>query len=156
MKSSLAAGAAALMAMASAASAASVSEKVEIAAAPAKVWAALGDFCGISAWHPAIAKCTLAEADGKKVRTLTTGDGATFVESLEGWDDAGMSYSYRIQSSPLPLENYLSTIKVSGEGDKSTIEWSSTFDPKGASEDDAKKIVSTIYQAGFEGLKKKF
>ena len=61
-----------------------------------------------------------------------------------------------LESSPLPLEHYISTIKVSGSGDSSTIEWSSTFDPKGASEDDAKKIISTIYQAGFEGLKKKF
>ena len=130
-KSVLAAGVAALLAMGSASYAASVTEKADIAAAPDKVWAALGDFCGISNWHPAIAKCTMAEADGKKVRTLTTGDGATFVEPLESWDDAGMSYTYRIQSSPLPVENYVSTIKVSGSGDASTVEWSSTFDPKG-------------------------
>ena len=34
------------------------------AAAPAAVWAKIGDFCGIGNWHPAIAKCTLS-ADGK-------------------------------------------------------------------------------------------
>jgi uncharacterized protein YndB with AHSA1/START domain len=134
--------------------AAEVKESTEIAAAPDKVWAAIGDFCGIASWHPVIAKCELSE--DKKVRTLTTGDGAKLIEPLESWDDAGMSYTYRIQESPLPVDNYVSTIKITGSGDKSMVEWSSTFDPKGASEDEAKKVMSGIYQAGFEGLKKKF
>jgi Polyketide cyclase / dehydrase and lipid transport len=29
-------------------------------AAPDVVWAKIGDFCGIAAWHPAIEKCTLS------------------------------------------------------------------------------------------------
>jgi hypothetical protein len=140
--------------MAGAAQAAEVKEAAEIAAAPDKVWAPIGDFCGIANWHPVVAKCQLSE--DKKVRTLTTGDGAKLVEPLESWDDAGMSYTYRIQESPLPVANYVSTIKVTGAGDKSLIEWSSTFDPKGASEEEATKVLSGIYQAGFEGLKKKF
>lgn len=134
--------------------AADVKESAEIAAAPDKVWAAIGDFCGIASWHPVVAKCELSE--DKKVRTLTTGDGGKLIEPLDSWDDAGMSYTYRIQESPLPVDNYVSTIKISGSGDKSMIEWSSTFDAKGASEEEAKKVISSIYQAGFEGLKKKF
>lgn len=144
----------ALAAIAGVAQAAEVKETIEIAAAPGKVWVAIGDFCGIANWHPAVAKCELSE--DKKVRTLTTGDGAKLIEPLERWDDAGMTYTYRIQESPLPVDNYISTIKVTGSGDKSMIEWSSTFDPKGVSEDEATKVMSGLYQAGFEGLKKKF
>lgn len=154
--SGMAAGAAAVVLFVSAAEAASVSQKLELAAAPDKVWAAIGDFCSIASWHPVVAKCEETEVDGKKVRTLTTGDGAVLVEPLENWDDAGMAYTYRIQSSPLPVDNYVSTIKVWPAGEASTVEWSSTFDPKGASEEDAVKVITTIYQAGFEGLKKKF
>jgi Polyketide cyclase / dehydrase and lipid transport len=29
-------------------------------ATPDVVWAKIGDFCGIAAWHPAIEKCTLS------------------------------------------------------------------------------------------------
>jgi hypothetical protein len=138
-----------------AAEAASVAKKVEIAAAPAKVWAAIGGFCDIGSWLPIVATCKMTETDGKKIRTLTTGDGGVLVESLERWDDAGMSYTYRIQSSPLPMENYIATIKVSGKGKASTVEWSSSFDPKGAPEAEVVKTISGIYQAGFDGLKKK-
>lgn len=138
-----------------AAEAASVSKKVEIAAAPERVWAAIGGFCDIGSWLPLVAKCEMTEAGGKKLRTLTTGDGGVLVETLERWDDPGMSYTYRIQSSPLPVENYISTIKVSGEGGVSTVEWSSSFDAKGASEADVVKTIGGIYQAGFAGLKKK-
>ena len=135
--------------------AASVSQKVEIAAAPDKVWAAIGGFCDIGSWLTIVVKCEMNEMGGKTVRTLTTGDGGVLVESLERWDDAHRSYTYRIHSSPLPMENYVATIRVLGEGAASTVEWSSTFDPKGAPEADVAKTISGIYQTGFDGLKKK-
>jgi len=43
---------------AGAASAASVTKSIDVDAPPAKVWAMIGPFCSISAWHPAIGKCT--------------------------------------------------------------------------------------------------
>jgi hypothetical protein len=136
--------------------AASLLEKAEFNAPADKVWAALGDFCGISNWHPAVAKCELS-AEGK-VRTLTlAGDGGTIVEALTSWDPAAMSYGYTItEPGPLPVANYASTIKVIANGDKSMIEWSSTFDPKGASEADAMNAMSGVYKAGFEKLAKGF
>jgi uncharacterized protein YndB with AHSA1/START domain len=130
-----------------------VSSAIEIPAAPDKVWAALGDYCGIASWHPAIAKCELSE--DKKTRTLTTGDGGKFVEPLETWDDGAKYYTYRIEESPLPVENYVSTIRIKGTGDKSTVEWSSTFDPKGVSAEEASKIITGIYKAGLDNLAKK-
>ena len=138
----------------SAAQAAGVSAAADIAAAPDKVWAAIGDFCGIVTWLPALAKCELS-AD-KLTRTLTTKDGAVVVETQESWDDAAMSYSYRIQESPLPVANYIATIKVVPAGAGSRVEWSSTFDAKGATDAEAEKVISGIYQLGFDGLKSKF
>lgn len=147
-------GAASLLLAISAAGAAEVTEKVEVAAAPDKVWAAIGDFCGIANWHPIIAKCEISE-EGKK-RTLTTGDGGVLLESMDSRDDAAMSYTYRILESPLPVANYISTIKVTGSGDGSTVEWAGKFDAKGASDEEASKVISGIYAAGLDGLKKKF
>ena len=133
-----------------------VTEKIEIKAAPDKVWAAIGDFCGIANWHPVIASCQAGTDGDTKLRTLTTKDGGVLKEALKGWDDQAMSYTYSILESPLPVANYVSTIKVMGSGGTSTIEWSSTFDAKDAPDDKAKEVMSGIYKAGLESLMKKF
>ena len=127
------------------------------ASATDKAWAALGDFCGIKDWHPVIANCVLSEKDGAKIRTLTTKDGAVLVEKQTQWDDAGHAYGYAILESPLPVANYVSTIAVKDGAEAGTvaITWSSTFDPKGASEADASKVIGGIYDAGLSSLKAK-
>jgi uncharacterized protein YndB with AHSA1/START domain len=152
----IATGLGALAMTAGAAMALDVSEKIEIKAAPDKVWAVIGDFCGIANWHPAIASCEASEAGGTKMRKLTTKDGGVLNEALKAWDDQAMSYTYAILDSPLPVANYVSTIKVTGNGAASSIEWSSTFDAKGAPDDKAKEAISGIYKAGLEGIMKKF
>jgi hypothetical protein len=67
-----------------------------------------------------------------------------------------MSYTYTIVESPLPVADYVSTIKVTGSGDASIIEWSSTFNAKDAPDDKAREVITGIYRAGLESLKGKF
>jgi hypothetical protein len=59
---------------------------------PDALWKKVGDFCGISSWHPSLKKCVLS-ADGKE-RTLSVKGGG--VERLVTWDDANRSYTYAI------------------------------------------------------------
>ena len=127
---------------AGAASAASVTKSIDVDAPPAKVWAMIGPFCSISAWHPAIGKCT-TDGNAEPTRTLVTIDGkATFVEIETARDEKGMSYSYAIKSSPLPLSDYKSTIKVEPKGEGlSTITWSSTFTPAAGKEANAEEAL---------------
>jgi len=157
MRGVMLAGAAVLALVASVpAQAAEVSKVIEAKGTVDKAWAALGDFCGIKDWHPAIANCVLSEKDGAKIRTLTTKDGGVLVEKMTQWDDAGHSYGYAILESPLPVANYVSTIAVKdGAGGAVSITWSSAFDPKGASEEDARKAIAGIYDAGLGALKAK-
>jgi hypothetical protein len=116
------------------------------------VWRKIGDFCGIQAWAPAIAKCELS-AD-KKRRTLTLKNGATAVEELIRWNDAGHTYTYRIVDAPLPVANYESTIKVTPNkgGAGSVIAWRGKYVAKGAPDVEAKKIIDGIYESGLAGL----
>ena len=157
MRSVMLAGTAVLALVANvSAQAAEVSKVIEAKGTVDKAWAALGDFCGIKDWHPAIANCVLSEKDGAKIRTLTTKDGGVLVEKMTQWDDAGHSYGYAILESPLPVANYVSTIAVKdGAGGAVSITWSSTFDPKGASAEDASKVIAGIYDAGLGALKAK-
>ena len=151
------AAAAILVIGAGAASAASVTKSIDVNAPPAKVWAMIGPFCSISAWHPAIGTCTSDDGKPEPTRTLVTKDGkGTFVEIQTARDDKGMSYSYAIKSSPLPLSGYVSTIKVVPKGaNMSTITWSSTFTPAVGKDTDAQNAVGGIYQSGLDAVKAK-
>jgi Polyketide cyclase / dehydrase and lipid transport len=117
-------------------------------------WAAVGDFCGISKWHPAVTKCELTEKDGKTFRTLTLKDGAKLLEQLIAFDKAGMSYTYAIVDGPLPVANYQSTLSVKSAGNSSMLSWTGTFDAKGAADAEAVKTITGIYQAGAGELAK--
>jgi hypothetical protein len=121
-------------------------------AAPAAVWAKIGDFCGIGNWHPAIAKCTLS-AEGK-IRTLDVKGGGVIHEKQEMRDDTAHSYSYSIVDGPLPVANYLSTISVTANGSGSKVTWTGKYDAKGASDPEAKKVIDGIYQSGLDALLK--
>src|SRR3984885_11331262 len=116
------------------------------------VWQKIGDFCGIGQWHPAIAKCELS-AD-KKDRTLTLKAGGTIVEHLVRWSDKTHSYTYKIVSGPLPVENYESTLRVSAakSGSGSVISWRGHYAAKGASDADAKKAIDGVYDSGLTAL----
>jgi hypothetical protein len=115
------------------------------------VWTKIGDFCGIANWHPAIAKCDLS-AD-KKDRTLTLKGGGTIVEHLVRWSDKMHSYTYKIVSGPLPVENYESTIHVAKSGSGSVIRWKGKYTAKApASDADAKKAIDGVYDSGLTAL----
>jgi hypothetical protein len=49
--------------------------------------------------------------------------------------------------SPLPVENYRSTLSVMSEGDGAMIMWDGSFDAKGASDADAEGVIAGIYKA---------
>ena len=116
------------------------------------VWHKIGDFCGISQWHPAIANCELSS--DKKQRTLTLKGGGTIVEQLVRWSDKRHAYTYKIISSPLPVDNYESTLRVwaAKSGSGSVISWRGHYSAKGASDADAKKAIDGVYDAGLTAL----
>lgn len=143
------------VAAASPALAADAARTVTIAAGADVVWAAIGDFCGIATWHPAIAKCALSTDGGASLRTLTTKDGAVFLERQLAFEPARHSYSYSILESPLPVSGYRSTLRVEGLGTSSRVTWDSVFQPKDVTSAQAQTVIEGIYQAGLDNLKAK-
>ena len=136
--------------------AAEVTEATPVNATPEKVWATIGGFCGIAQWHPAIAGCELSSKGGKQIRTLTLKGGGSIVEEQLGRDETLMKYSYAIIESPLPVANYVSTIQVEPSAASgstgSTVTWTGNFEPKGASEAEAKTVIDGIYVKGLAGI----
>lgn len=119
-----------------------------------QVWKLIGGFNTLPDWHPAVEKSELEEAG--QVRKLSLAGGGTIVERLESVDDKERVYSYAIESGPLPVAGYKSTIRVHEEDGKAMVEWSSEFTPAGASENDAVTAIQGVYQAGLDNLKKMF
>ena len=150
----------ALAAAASAACAAgntlSISEKAELAVPPAKAWQAIQDFGAWQTWHPVLATDEIIKGknnDKGTVRVLTTKDGGKITEELTAYSAAAMTYSYRIVESPLPVTDYVSTLKVSKSKSGSTVTWSSTFKAKsGTPDDEARKVMTGVYRAGLDNL----
>jgi len=135
------------------ASATTLSRSVDVAASPDTVWAAVGGFCAIGEWHPAIASC---REDGKtpSTRTLITKDGAKFVELRTG--RSARQYAYTFLSSPVPVSHYLSTFRVTGKGDGgSTITWSSVYTPDAGKAEAAEAALTGIYESGLAAIKAK-
>lgn len=137
--------------------AATLSQSVDVAASPATVWAMIGPFCAIETWLPPIGACRL---DGKTppTRTLLTKDGvATFVERETERSEAGRFYSYTFLTSPLPVRNYHSTIRVTANGDgRSTVTWRGEYMPESGKEAEALETLTTVYRAGLDRIASHF
>jgi hypothetical protein len=136
------------------ASAVTVKKRTEAPGLPPQIWAEAGAFCAIKSWHPAVADCVEEKEGDVTYRTLTLKDGgAKIKEKLTETGD--LSYSYEIIEGPLPVQNYKAKLwlEVDDEPDRSVIYWQADFDPKGASEDDAKEMIAKIFAAGVKGIK---
>lgn len=131
-----------------------VKKRTEAPGLPPEIWAVVGDFCAIKDWHPAVAECVETKEGDATFRTLTLKDGGKIKEKLTGTEDT--AYTYEIVESPLPIKNYKSKLwlEVDDEPDRSVILWQSDFDANGASDDDAKKIITGILSDGVKGIKK--
>lgn len=132
----------------------SVTSSGMIAVDPAKVWKIVSAFSGIENYLPPIAASTTSGQGVGATRVLTTQDGGRFTERLESLDNDSRTLRYSIISDhPFPFSDYVSTIKVNGDGNQGCqVEWSAEFDPQGASEAEVQALLSGLFAAGISGL----
>src|SRR4051794_4546948 len=134
--------------------AATISRSADVKASAAAIWSVIGPFCAIKDWLPPVGECV---EDGKTppTRVLVTKDGkAAFVETQTARNDAERSYSYAFLSSPLPVSNYTSTIKVTANRDgTSTVTWSGSYIPDQGKEKAASEALNGVYEAGLAEIK---
>ncbi|UZE09161.1 SRPBCC family protein [Pseudomonas sp. B21-053] len=97
-------------------------------------WGVLKKFGEIHKWHPSIVESSIEDnqLDGLVgcIRKLTLADGAVVRERLLSVDDRNTTLSYCFEEAPLPLDNYVATVKLAsltGQS-KTFIHWSASFD----------------------------
>ena len=137
-----------------AAHAATLTRSVVVPGTASDIWAIVGPFCAIKDWLPPVGSCTQT-GDSPAVRTLVTKDGrATFVERQVARSDREHFYSYVFVSSPLPVSNYKSTIRVTALGQgHSTVTWSASYSPDTGRDLDATNALRGIYAAGLKTIR---
>ncbi len=136
-----------------------VSVKNTIYASADEIWKNLSSFRDVEKYIPLIKSSTVVGSGVGAKRTCIipseSGQEEKIEEEIKSFDDDAKTLSYSIISSPLPVENYLGTIKVKDIGDgRCEVEWSSTFEPKGMPEEEVVKMKNDNYVAAIDGIKK--
>lgn len=132
-----------------------VKKRREAPGTPEQVWKLVGGWCDIKSWHPAVAECEETKEGDVVFRTLTLKNGGKIKEKLTATEPT--SYSYEIVESPLPVKNYKATLKVAPDDEENRVEivWIANFDAQGASDEDATKTITGIFNDGVAGIKDK-
>ena len=129
-----------------------VSERIEASAD--RVWELFRDFGGVQRFSAGIEKVEVAGSGIGAVRTLSLPGGIALQERLEAFDDRGRRLQYAIVGGPIPVTGYLATIEVKDEGTACRVDWSSTFEPKGISDDQGRAMIEGVYKGGLAGVRK--
>jgi hypothetical protein len=132
--------------------------------APAgQVWAVIRDFNALPAWTPFVAESRIEQNQPSDkvgcIRNFKLKDGGRIRERLLALSDYDLSCTYSILESPMGVENYVSTLKLTPitDGDRCFAEWSAEFDcaPERAQELVA-HIGTNVFLAALQALKSRF
>ena len=134
-----------------------------INAPAARVWERVRDFNGMPRWHPGIRESRIENGEPSDkvgcVRDFYLQNGDRLREKLLGLSDYDMFCTYSILESPMPLENYIATLRLTPitDGDRTFAEWTAEFDCAPEAADDlVSGIGGNVFQGGFESLKRHF
>ncbi|MCS6879429.1 MAG: SRPBCC family protein [Geminicoccaceae bacterium] len=134
-----------------------------IGAPVARVWARIRDFNGLPSWHPAVAESRIENGEPADrvgcVRDFRLRNGDRIRERLLGLSDYEYFVTYSILESPMPLSDYVATLRLTPvtDGDRTFAEWSAEFACDPAREAElVRSIGDRVFQAGFDALKRIF
>ena len=112
---------------------------------------------------PHITKSTILDAPTGAVwnvlRDFTLRNGDRIREKLLGLSDFDMFCTYSILESPMGVENYVATLRLTPvtDGDKTFLEWSAEFDCAPERETELVNTIGAgVFQGGFDALKRVF
>ncbi|MDO9214099.1 MAG: SRPBCC family protein [Methylococcales bacterium] len=152
-------------------------ETITINAPADKVWGIIKNF-GDMSWLPPV-KSTDVKGGNEKgaVRVLTLQDGGSITEEMKKYDEAKMSYSYKITDMStaktithagkeekvpvVPVDNYSATITVEAQGATSSVRWKAGYyraytnnePPEDMNEAAANAAIKGIFTTGLNNLK---
>lgn len=132
-----------------------------IDAPAAKVWEKVRDFNGLPRWHPRIRESRIENGEPSDrvgcVRDFNLQNGDRIREKLLGLSDYDYFCTYAILESPMPLTDYIATLRLTPvtDGDRTFAEWSAEFECDPADEEGLiEGVGNNVFLAGFNALKR--
>ncbi len=132
-----------------------------IDAPAAKVWQRVRDFNALPRWHPRIRESRIENGEPSDkvgcVRDFRLQNGDRLREKLLGLSDYDMFCTYSILESPMPLTDYIATLRLTpiSDGNRTFIEWTAEFECAVEVVGDlVDGIGNNVFQAGFDALKR--
>jgi len=130
--------------------------------APAsRVWERIRDFNALPRWHPRIRDSRIENGEPADrvgcVRDFHLQNGERIRERLLGLSDYDMFCTYAILESPMPITDYVATLRLTPitDGDRTFAEWTAEFECAAeAASDLVGGIGQNVFQAGFDSLKR--
>lgn len=132
-----------------------------LAAPAARVWGLMAPFDRLADWHPAFKSSVITNGVPANLvgaeRLLTLQDGGEIRERLLGMSEFKRTCVYTILSSPLPISEYVATMRVTPVtmGDRAFVEWWSCFEAAPADREAMVNLIKGVYEAGIEAVAKK-
>jgi NADPH:quinone reductase-like Zn-dependent oxidoreductase len=124
------------------------------------VWSVLRDFNAHDRWHPIVAESVIEDGRAADeigcVRRFRLRQGGWLREQLLKLSDRDHSFTYCILEAPLPLYDYVATVRLKPitDGGGTFWEWQSTFaTPPGEEATLAVLVGEQVYEAGFDAVK---
>jgi carbon monoxide dehydrogenase subunit G len=131
-----------------------ISVNAEYTSSADVVWKELADFGAIGEWAPGLESCKVEGTGVGSVRVLGMAGGMVMRERLESLDERERCLTYAIVGGPLPVENYLATVKVTAQGEGCRVDWGASFDaPEGVPAEGIASGVSGAYSGMLQALK---
>jgi Polyketide cyclase / dehydrase and lipid transport len=134
-----------------------------IPASPDAIWAVVRDFNALPAWTPFVAESRIEQNKPSDqvgcIRNFRLKDGGRIREQLVELSDYEMSFGYTILESPMGVENYYATFRLSPvtDVDHTFAEWDAEFDAAPEREDAlVEQIGRNVFAAGLQALKQRF
>jgi hypothetical protein len=128
-----------------------------------QVWAQIRDFNALPKWTPFVAESRIEGGMAPDtvgcVRNFRLKDGGMIREQLLALSDYDFQCTYSILESPLGVENYVATLKLTPvtDGERTFAEWWAEFDCAPARQAElAQSIGQGVFQSGFDTLKSLF
>lgn len=132
-----------------------------IDAPAARVWERIRDFNALPRWHPRIRDSRIENGEPADrvgcVRDFHLQNGDRIRERLLGLSDFDMFCTYSILESPMPITDYVATIRLTPitDGDRTFAEWTAEFECTAeAAAELVPGIGQNVFQAGFDALKR--
>jgi hypothetical protein len=131
-----------------------------IDAPAAKVWERVRDFNGLPRWHPrsATAGSRMASRPTRSAAFATSTFRTATASARSCWGcDYDMFCTYSILESPMPLTDYIATLRLTPitDGNRTFAEWTAEFECEEAEAEGLVNGIGTdVFQAGFAALQR--